>query len=81
MQVVDLANLHPGISEYYRASSTLRYSGLKSLNLMHYTGQTIRTDLFPFTCSKFVVRTYIDAAVVNVVMSVSLQFSLIIFKF
>ena len=40
LQVVDLTNLHPGISEYYRANTAHhRYSGLKPLNLLHYTGQ------------------------------------------
>ena len=43
MQVVDLANLHPGIDQYYRGhvrpdSSTARTARTKPLNLLHYTG-------------------------------------------
>jgi len=43
LQVVDLTNLHPGIDQYYRGhvrpdTSTARYSRMKPLNLMHYTG-------------------------------------------
>ena len=42
-QVVDLANLHPGIDQYYRGhvrpdSSTARTARTKPLSLLHYTG-------------------------------------------
>ena len=47
LQVVDLTNLHPGISQYYRANTNTitghRNSGLKPLNLMHYTGERSQT--------------------------------------
>ena len=33
LQVVDLANLHPGIDQYYRD-----HHRTKPLNLVHYTG-------------------------------------------
>ena len=41
--MVDLANLHPGIDQYYRGhvrpdSSTARTARTKPLNLLHYTG-------------------------------------------
>jgi len=51
LQVVDLANLHPGIEHYYRGTARLSFSGntcsertpharasVKPLNLVHYTG-------------------------------------------
>ena len=41
--MVDLANLHPGIDQYYRGhvrpdSSTARTARTKPLSLLHYTG-------------------------------------------
>jgi hypothetical protein len=41
LQVVDLANLHPGIEHYHRGQAADRShhrASVKPLNLVHYTG-------------------------------------------
>ena len=46
LQVLDLANLHPGIDQYYRD-----HHRTKPLNLVHYTGDVAHRALIePLQC-------------------------------
>ena len=49
LQVLDLANLHPGIDQYYRD-----HHRTKPLNLVHYTGavSTHTAVIEPSLCSQ-----------------------------
>ena len=48
LQVLDLANLHPGIDQYYRD-----HHRTKPLNLVHYTGVVShRAVIEPSLCSQ-----------------------------
>ena len=48
LQVLDLANLHPGIDQYYRD-----HHRTKPLNLVHYTGAVAHRALIePLQCSQ-----------------------------